>query len=53
MRAHGIPEATKLEFLDEYPRVTIRLPEDRGVLYDLDALASCLSHGIETKSGPN
>jgi hypothetical protein len=29
MKSHGVPEADKLEFLDEYPRRTIRLPENK------------------------
>ena len=29
LQRHGISEADKLEFLDEYPRTTTRLPEDK------------------------
>lgn len=53
MEAHGIPESDKLEFLDEYPRATIRLPEEKGVLYDLDELASRLKYEIDIKPQAN
>jgi hypothetical protein len=53
MEAHGIPEADKLEFLDEYPRVTIRLPDGKGVLCDLDELASRLKYEIDMKPQAN
>ena len=32
MGVHELPERTTMEFIDEYPRTTTRLPESRGVL---------------------
>jgi hypothetical protein len=32
MNDHKISERTKMEFIDEYPRVTTRLPEGRGAV---------------------
>jgi hypothetical protein len=46
MKAHAIPENSELEFLDEYPRVTIRLPASKGAVYDLEELASRLKDEI-------
>jgi hypothetical protein len=34
MQGHALSEVDQLEFLDEYPRTTIRLPADRVLFYD-------------------
>jgi hypothetical protein len=36
MRHHAIPEAESLEFIDELPRTTIRLRDDRVAFHDYD-----------------
>jgi len=38
MKRHELGEQTKMEFIDEYPRVTTRLPEARGIVVDPETL---------------
>jgi hypothetical protein len=38
MRHYAIPEAESLEFIDEYPRTTMRLRDDRVAFHDHDQL---------------
>jgi hypothetical protein len=38
MEHHEIRERAKMEFIDEYPRVTTRLPEGNGVVADPEIL---------------
>ena len=42
MRQHGVPEAEVLQFLDEYPRVTIQLAPDRAPFRSVDDLVRVL-----------
>jgi hypothetical protein len=53
MQKHRVPEVSRLEFLDQYPRTTIMLPSSRGVVQDLPALASRLQAGVAAKGRPN
>jgi len=53
MEVHGITETNELEFLDEYPRVTVRLPPEKEAFYDLDEMASRLKYEIAIKPEPN
>ena len=46
MESYGIPEASRLEFLDEYPRTTITLPPDKGALRDIGELAKRLEDEV-------
>jgi hypothetical protein len=38
LRDHALLEVTQLEFLDEYPRTTIRLPQDKVLFQDQSEL---------------
>ncbi len=47
---HGLAEAPQLEFLDEYPRATIPLPEDNGALPDHTRLIAHLRERVRALS---
>lgn len=40
MRQHDIPEVDALQFIDEFPRTTLRLHSDKGVHQHVDDLAA-------------
>jgi hypothetical protein len=42
MREHGIPEVDALQFIDEFPRTTLRLRSDSGFLQNVDDLAASI-----------
>jgi hypothetical protein len=46
LRNHDVSEVEHLEFLDEYPRTTIRLPEDRVSFYEQSDLIEHLRKQI-------
>ncbi|MCP4601205.1 MAG: hypothetical protein GY847_11890 [Proteobacteria bacterium] len=46
LQSHAVPEADVLEFLDEYPRTTIRLPEDKISFHDHSRLVEHLEKEI-------
>ena len=52
MQEHRVPEVSRLEFLDQYPRTTIMLPSSSGVVQDLPALASHLQAEVAAKGQP-
>lgn len=47
MYDHGLPQRETMEFVDEYPRVTTRLSEDRGVLLHGEEFWKHLSNLID------
>ncbi len=53
MQDNRVPEVSRLEFLDEYPRITTMLPSGRGLVQDLPVLALRLQSEIAARRRPN
>jgi hypothetical protein len=50
LRKHALLEVAQLEFLDEYPRTTIRLPQDKVLFQDHSELIQYLRKRIQELS---
>lgn len=50
LQDHAVPKVVALEFIDEYPRVTTRLADDRVSFHDVDQLIEHLTKQLEALS---